>query len=52
MVKATDFANRDDPAECGPLNWPAVGRILVERQVSACPVVASVDTQNRPYMDT
>ena len=39
MVKATDFANLDDPAEFWLLNWPAVGRILVERQVSAGPVV-------------
>jgi len=39
MVKATDFANLDDPAEFWLLNWPAMGRILVERQVSACPVV-------------
>jgi hypothetical protein len=39
MVEAADFANRDDPAEFRSLNWPAVGRILVERQVSARPVV-------------
>ena len=39
MVEATDFANRDDPAEFRLLNWPAVGRIHVERQVSARPVV-------------
>src|SRR2546425_11085377 len=39
MVEATDFANRDDPAEFRPLNWPAVGRILVEREVSTRPVV-------------
>ncbi len=39
MVEATDFANRDNPAEFRLLNWPAVGRILVERQVSARPVV-------------
>ena len=39
MVEAADFANRDDPAEFRPLNWPAMGRILVERQVSARPVV-------------
>ena len=39
MVEATDFAKRDDAAEFRLLNWPAVGRILVERQVSACPVV-------------
>ena len=39
MVEATDFANRDDPAEFRPLNWPAVGWILVEREVSTRPVV-------------
>ena len=35
MVETTDFANRDDPAEFRLLNWPALGCILVERQVSA-----------------
>src|SRR2546422_6759456 len=39
MVEATDFANRDDLAEFRPLNWSAVGRILVEREVSTRPVV-------------
>jgi hypothetical protein len=39
MVEATLFANRGDPAEFRRLNWPAVGRILVERQVSVRPVV-------------
>src|SRR5438034_10130314 len=39
MVEATDFANRDDPAEFRLLNWPAVGCILVEREVSKRPVV-------------
>ena len=39
MVEATDFANREDPAEFRPLNSPAVGRILVEREVSTRPVV-------------
>lgn len=39
MVEAADFAERKDPAEFLLLNWPAVGRILVERQVSAGPVV-------------
>ena len=39
MVEATDFANWDDRAEFRPLNWAAVGRILVEREVSARPVV-------------
>ena len=38
-VQATDFANREDPTECGPLNWPAVWCILVEREVSARPVI-------------
>jgi len=37
MVEATDFANRDDLAEFRPLNWSAVGRILVEREVSTGP---------------
>src|SRR5881628_3644524 len=39
MVEATDFANRDDPAEFRPLNPPAVGRVLVKRKVSTRPVV-------------
>jgi len=46
MVEATDFANRDDPAEFRPLNWPAVGCILVEREVSTRPeVVREVASQ-------
>ena len=39
MVEATDFANLDDLAEFRPLNWTAVGRILVEREVSTRPMV-------------
>src|SRR5436309_15870845 len=39
MMEATDFGNRDDRAEFRRLNWAAVGRILVEREVSTCPVV-------------
>ena len=39
MVQAPDFANREDPTECGPLNWPAVWCILVEREVSTRPVI-------------
>jgi hypothetical protein len=39
MVEATDFTNLDDPAEFWLLGWPTMGRILVERHVSACPVV-------------
>ena len=39
MVEATDFANLNNPAEFWLLDWPTMGRILVERQVSARPVV-------------
>ena len=39
MVQATDFGDGNDPAEVPPLNWPAVGCILVEREVIARPVV-------------
>jgi hypothetical protein len=39
MMKATDFWNRDDLAEFRPLNWSAVGWVLVERQVSAGPMI-------------
>jgi hypothetical protein len=39
MVKATDFSNGDDPTECGPLNRTAIRCILVEREVSARPVI-------------
>jgi len=39
MVEAPDFANPDDLAEFRPFNWAAVGRILVEREVSTRPVV-------------
>ena len=39
MVEATDFASLDDPVEFWLLDWPPMGRTLVERQVSACPVV-------------
>src|SRR5438445_48656 len=39
MVEATDLANRDDLAEFRPFNRAAVGRILVEREVSTRPVV-------------
>ena len=53
MVQATDFANRDDPAEFRPLNWPAVGCILIERKVSARPVivreVAAQDAAQVPF---
>jgi hypothetical protein len=55
MVEATDFTKRDDPAECRPLNWPTLGRILVERQVGARPVVvrevASQGTAEVPFAE-
>ena len=39
MVQATDFGNLDDPAELRWLDWPSVGCIFVEREVSARPVI-------------
>src|SRR5260370_36461685 len=39
MRQATDFGNRDDRAERWRLDWPSVGCILVEREVSAGPVI-------------
>ena len=39
MMPAADFENRDDRAEFWRLNWPSVGCILVERKVSAHPVI-------------
>src|SRR5207302_11471707 len=39
MMQAADFGNRDDRAELRPLDWPAVGRVLVEREVSARQVI-------------
>src|SRR5439155_20957223 len=51
MMQATDFANRDDSAEFRPLNWPAVGCILVEREVSTRPVIVrEVASQGAPQM--
>jgi hypothetical protein len=39
MVQATDFGNLDDHAELRPLDWPCVGCIFVEREVSSRPVI-------------
>jgi transglutaminase-like putative cysteine protease len=39
MMQAAAFGNRDDRAEFWGLNWPFVGGILVERKVSARPVI-------------
>ena len=38
-MQATNFGNRDDRAERRWLDRPSVGCILVERQVSASPVI-------------
>ena len=39
MMQAADFGNRGDRAEFRRLNRASVGRILVEREVSARPVI-------------
>jgi hypothetical protein len=39
MVQPSDFGNRHDRAHLGPLDGSHVGRILLEREVSAGPVV-------------
>jgi len=39
MVQATDFGNRDDRAEVRRLDSPSVGCVLVEREVSASPMI-------------
>src|SRR5260370_29582349 len=39
MRQATDFGNRDDRAERWRVDRPSVGCILVEREVSADPVI-------------
>src|SRR5882762_1412047 len=35
MMQATDFWNRDDHAQARWLDWPSVGWVLVEREMSA-----------------
>ena len=39
MMQATDFGNGDDRAEPRRLGWPSVGCVLVEREMSAGPVI-------------
>jgi hypothetical protein len=39
MMEATDFVKLHDPARVGEFNWPDVGRILVEREMRASPVI-------------
>jgi hypothetical protein len=51
MMQATDFRNRVDRAEFRQLDWPSVGCILVEREVSPGPVtVRKVRGQNASQM--
>ena len=54
-MQATNFGNRDDHAERRWLDRPSVGRILVERQVSASPVIvlelAGQDTPKVPFAE-
>src|SRR3989442_4653700 len=39
MMQATDFWNRDDHAQARWLDWPSVGCVLVEREMSASLVI-------------
>ena len=39
MMQATNFGDLDDHADFWPLDWPRVGCILVEREVSSGPVI-------------
>src|SRR5437660_8610671 len=39
VMQATDFGNLHDPARLGELDGPEVRRILVEREMSASPVI-------------
>ena len=39
MMQAPDFGNLHDRALLGPLDGPPVGRIFVEREVSASAVI-------------
>jgi len=39
MMQATDFWNWDDHARARRLGWPSVGCVLVEREMSAGPVI-------------
>jgi len=39
MMQATDLGNLEDPAELRPLDGPAVGRVLLKREVSARAVI-------------
>jgi hypothetical protein len=50
-MQATDFGNREDRAEFRRVDWPSVRGVLVEREVSAGPVVVGeVRGQNAAQM--
>src|SRR3989442_9768318 len=50
-MQATDFGNRDDRAGRRRLDRPSVGCVLVEREVSASPVVVrEVAGQDAPQV--
>jgi hypothetical protein len=55
MMQATDFANRHDRTRLGELDQPAARRILVEREMSASPVivreVANQDAAQVPFAE-
>jgi hypothetical protein len=38
-MQATNFGNRDDPARLGRLDGPDIGRVLVEREMRASPMI-------------
>ena len=55
-MQATNFANRNDGAELRRLARPSVGGILVEREVSAGPVIVGEicgeDASQMPLAET
>ena len=40
-MEASDFGDRDDRAESGRFDWPAVGGVLVEREMGAGLVIVA-----------
>jgi hypothetical protein len=55
MMEPTDFGNLDDRPRGGELGWADVGRILVEREMRASPVivgeVADEDAAEVPFAE-
>jgi hypothetical protein len=51
MMQATDFRSRYDRAGSRRLDWPPVGGVFVEREVSSCSVIVpEIRGQNAPQM--